>query len=157
DAERGRRDAAQPLDLAPDRVDLREHLAEVAGDRQLLDREGDAPVLDPEPGRAAREVARHGVEAVAEEPGAEQAPLGARDHLLERGCAGLEPEVAGAGAGRTTRAAGRARRGGEAELARGVAVEQPALQHAALDDDGAARRQPLAVEGPAREPARPAR
>src|SRR5574338_614451 len=96
DPERGRRDRAEPLHLAADGVDPAQHLVETPGDRHLVDGACDAAVLDPEAGGAAREVARHRVEAVPEQPGDEEPALGGESLAVEGGArepAGAPPAV----------------------------------------------------------------
>src|SRR5690606_13773266 len=54
-------DVRTRIDVATHRLDGEEHLAQVAGDGDAVDRMHDLPVLDQEAGRAARVVAGHGV------------------------------------------------------------------------------------------------
>ena len=61
--------------------------------------------------------------------------------------AGLEEVVAAADAGSSGQPARGFAGGLHDELARGVGVEHEVLEDAALDDDGAARREAVAVEG----------
>ena len=57
---------------------------------------GELAALDPEPGSAARVVAGHGIEALPISSVTSRPRGVVGDHLLERGAAGLEPEVASA-------------------------------------------------------------
>ena len=88
--------APRNTQVVPDHLDAGEHVAQVAGDGHLLDRVGELAVLDPEPGGAARVVARHQVHAEPDqlrhvEPGWHRG-----DDRLGRVRPGLEVEVASA-------------------------------------------------------------
>src|SRR3546814_10245597 len=57
DQDRAGVDVRTRVDVAAHRLDVAEHRLEVAGDGDAVDGVRDRPVLDPEPGRAARVVA----------------------------------------------------------------------------------------------------
>src|SRR5262245_20807983 len=64
--------AAAHHDVVADGADAAEHVAQVAGDGDLLHREADLAALDPVAGGAARVVAGDEVDALAEQLGDEQ-------------------------------------------------------------------------------------
>src|SRR3569833_2573939 len=64
DQDRAHRLGAVVVDIGAHGLDAAEHLLEVAGDRDLLHREGDLAVLHPEATGAARVVAGHVVHAL---------------------------------------------------------------------------------------------
>ena len=53
------------VDVAAHRDDVAQHVAQVAGDRDLVHRIGDRAVLDPEAAGAARIIAGDAVDALA--------------------------------------------------------------------------------------------
>src|SRR5450830_816409 len=67
--------------IGPDGLDALEHVLEVAGDGDLMHREGDAAVLDPEAAGAARVVTRHVVHALAHQLGHEQTGAQVFQHI----------------------------------------------------------------------------
>src|SRR5262249_9037513 len=69
DRQRGRGGLVAEGEVAPDHLDVAVHLAQVAGDRDLLDRVGQLPPLDPVADRAAGVVARHEVDPEADQLG----------------------------------------------------------------------------------------
>ena len=88
---------------------LSQHLLQVAGDGDLLDRIGELAVGRSKSAGAAREIAGHQVDSEAEKLGDVKAIFDLGDDLLRSLCAGLQKEVAGADAG------------GSGQPARGVA------------------------------------
>ena len=106
-------DRAVELEVVPDGLDALEDAAQVARDRDLGDGIGDLAVLDPQAERPARDVARHGIQAVAERPDEEEPFLDPGDDVLRRDVPRLEEEV-----GRADPAAVGAPRRLQAELAR---------------------------------------
>src|SRR5688572_2304251 len=68
--------------VAAYRRDSVEHLPQIAGDGDLLDREADLAALHPVAGRAARVVAGHEVDALSHQLGDEQTFL----HMLKHSC-----------------------------------------------------------------------
>src|SRR6185312_15118472 len=141
DQDRAARAPAARHDVAPDGDDRAEHLAQVAGDGDLLHREADLAVLDPVAGRAARIVAGDEVDALPHQLGHQQ-PFA---HLLEHSCEigpfrTYEEVVVAAGVAGTL----------HAELARRVGAEKIALDHPGAHDGAIARRHAFLVEGSAR-------
>src|SRR5678815_3351263 len=65
---------AAKLEVVAERNDVAEHLFEVAGDRDLLDRVRDLSVLNPETRSAARVIAGHRIDTLAKLLGHEQPP-----------------------------------------------------------------------------------
>ena len=114
------------------------------GDRDLLDRIGDDAVLDPEAGDAAREVAGHGVHALAQLLGHEQAAAHPPQQRGQVVGAMREHEVVAAAA-----VAGRL----HAELARRVRAQEIALHDAVAHDVARRGRDSFAVERRAAAPA----
>src|SRR5262245_26606480 len=107
-----------------------EHVAQVAGDGDLLHRVPDLSALHPVARRAARVVAGDEVYAEADQLGDKQPPAHLADQAGEVELAALQDEVVIA-----ARAAG----GLHAELARGVASQEIAAQDAVLDHVAVAR------------------
>src|SRR6185436_10103436 len=69
--------------IAADGSDAFEDVAQVAGDGDFLDRELDLAAFHPVAGRAARVIARHEVDALAEELGDEKPTPHPAQHALE--------------------------------------------------------------------------
>ena len=129
DQHRADRLAALGVDVGADGHDVLEHVAQVAGDGDLVDRVDDAPALDPEAGGAARVVAGDVVDALPHQLGDEQAAAELAQHRRQV-VAGLREA---AGQAQVLRAAGMP--GGlHAQLARRIARQEVALHHPALDD-----------------------
>ena len=139
--DRRRGDGAAEPQIVSHHLDVAEHVEEVAGDRDLLDRVRQLAVLDPEPGGAARVVAGHRVDAEADQLRHERPRVDRGDDRLGRMRPGGRDRswsgaTLGASPDRASGVAGRAR----AEPARRVGVEEVAREHAAFDDRQAARR-----------------
>ena len=66
-------------------MNLAEQILEVAGDRDLVNGMHDLAALDPETGRAARVVARDGVDALAEQLADDERFVAILDEIL-RAC-----------------------------------------------------------------------
>src|SRR5439155_25916261 len=74
-------------------LDVAKHDAQVPGDRDLLDRVGELPVLDPQTDGAPRVVTRDGIHAEADELGHVEALAHRRDDSLGRMRPGFDEEV----------------------------------------------------------------
>ena len=141
-------DRAAQVDVVTERGNAAEHLAQVPGDGDLVHRPRDFAILDPEAGGAARIVAGHRVDALPHHLGDQQAGTEPPQQRLRVEHAALDHEV--------VHAAGVARRH-QAELARGIGVEQVTAEHAVDHELAIARRDALAVEGRRAERARQVR
>src|SRR3546814_6787604 len=73
DQDRAGVDVRTRVDVAAHRLDVAEHRLEVAGDGDAVDGVRDRPVLDPEPGRAARVVTGDVVHPLPHQLGNQQA------------------------------------------------------------------------------------
>src|SRR5438045_9518173 len=71
--DRAARASAAHQHVGSDLADSLEHVAQVAGDGDLLHREADLATFDPVAGGAARVIPGHGVHALPEQLGDEQA------------------------------------------------------------------------------------
>src|SRR3569833_439091 len=83
DQDRAHRLGAVVVDIGAHGLDAAEHVLEVAGDRDLLHREGDLAVLHPEATGAARVVAGHVVHALPHQLDDEQARAQLAQHLRQ--------------------------------------------------------------------------
>ena len=107
------------------------------GDRDLVHRVLDLPVLDPEAARATRVVARHAVHALPHQLGDVQAAIHQLQHLVEITAATVHQQVV-----RAARVAG----GAQPELACRVRAQHVAEQHAGVDEFAIARRDTFVIE-----------
>mmetsp|Transcript_20918 Transcript_20918/g.80503 ORF Transcript_20918/g.80503 Transcript_20918/m.80503 type:complete len:235 (+) Transcript_20918:3977-4681(+) len=142
DQHRAHRLGAHRVLVGADADDVLQHVLQVAGNGHLVDRVGDLAVLDPVAAGAARVVAGHVVDALPHQLGhqqaATQAPHHGRKIVARRGGAAAHAQI--------VRAAGMA--GGlQAQLARRVAGQEIALQHAARHHRACPRGHALVVEG----------
>ena len=90
---------AQPEEVPAHCIDVAQHVAEVSGDRDLLDRAGELAALDPEAGRAARVIAGDGVEAHSDELRHQQPARRAGDQILQRSLPGSSHRLLGPAVG----------------------------------------------------------
>ena len=110
-----------------------EDVEQMPGDGDFADRVSALAVLDPEAGSAAAVIAGHHAGAAADQVGDIEAILDVGDQFVRRGGARLEVQIGCAGRRRRRYAALSMTGGGQAEFARGAAVEQPGHQHAVID------------------------
>src|SRR4051812_29936646 len=127
--------------IAAHRDDALEHLAQVPGDGDLLHREADLAALDPIARGAARVVAGDQVDTVPEQLGDEESASHPAQHAGEIGRAlaafpAQHQIVMTAGVARSL----------HAELARRIAAEEIAFEHARAHDHALARGDALVVE-----------
>ncbi len=130
--------------VAPHRHYVAEHLGQVAGDGDLLDRIEDLAVLDPETGGAAGIVAVDDIDPLPHQLGYQQAGAHLLEHALE-----ILPRI---GHLPVVNAAG-VSRGDQPQLAGGVGGEQPAHQLAIAHYVHVAGTHPFAVERGTGQPA----
>src|SRR5262249_54606875 len=95
DQEGGSADGAARVGIGADRGDVEVHALEIAGDGHFLHRVLNHAVLDPETARAARVVAGHAVDTLAEELGHEQAAIEPGEELgrVEPAAPGRDDQV----------------------------------------------------------------
>src|SRR6266851_1549445 len=72
DEHRAGADSAADINIIAERNDVAIHLFQIAGNRDLVHREGNGPVLHPEPTRSARVVTCYPVDALAHHLGDQQ-------------------------------------------------------------------------------------
>src|SRR5437868_14452677 len=80
-------------DIAADRHDALEHVAQVAGDGDLLDGKLDLAAVHPVAGDAARVIARDEIDALSHQLGDEQAAAELAQHADEIRSVGFEHQV----------------------------------------------------------------
>src|SRR5262245_62499942 len=85
--------AAEPQVVA-DHLDSAQHVAEIAGDGDLFDREGQLAVFYPPAGSAAREIAGDRVEAEADHLGHVKTVFNRSDNLIRLIDSGSDEKVA---------------------------------------------------------------
>src|SRR5512146_519627 len=83
-------ECAAEFEVVADFGDVVEHVVEVAGDGDLLDRVVEFAVLDPQAAGAAREIAGDEIDTETEEFRYEQTFPDVADDFFGRACAGLE-------------------------------------------------------------------
>src|SRR5262249_15393971 len=125
---RGGNPASEPEVIA-DHRDSAQHIAEIAGDSDLFDPEGQLAVFDPPAGSAAREIAGDRIEAEAYHLGHVKTVLDRSDDLVRPIDAGSDEKVAEPDRRRANQSARGVRRRAQTEFARGVGIEQIIFQN----------------------------
>src|SRR5262245_6067084 len=128
------------------RLELAEHRPEVRGNGDLAHRIGDGAVLDPEAGGAAAVIAGDAVDAHADELGHQKPAPHVAEQRLGAAAGGRESDIGRLRRGRSGGAAAGMAGAGQAELAGGMLVEQPADEAALGNDRGGAGCPALGVE-----------
>src|SRR5208282_3480996 len=135
-----------PVEIVADHLDAGHHVFQVARDGDFIHRIGEFAVLNPYSARAPRIIPGDHVHAETDDLGQVQSMLYRADYLRGRIAAGLQVQIGGRDARslahRTPGVAG----GSQTELARRIAVEQVAREHALVHHLPARGRQTLAVE-----------
>ena len=114
---------AADFDVGADRADFLEQIAQIARDRDFVDRMHDLAALDPEPRGAPRVVAGHDVHTLSEQLADDEALLAAFDQLFERAGRRAHEQIVDAAGIACCR---------HAQAARRIARQHVALQYARL-------------------------